>query len=490
MKKIGIIAVAGIIIIAAAAFLFKGKISDSVGNQFEKQAKTFLENNTNKPISIKSLAQSPEITTATITINEVKDTEIRSQLDISLAMGQKFSLPLNTEIQRGEISHNGKSYGFGKLVTKPDLSQFTDLPAVIDENTFTLEQFIDLLGNVHEVYTVTPLSFKDSGSQMNFAGATVNIDTSFFNRANASGDFAVRTLTVNEDNNTFILSPIEGSFNLSENGDYQVSTGPLSIEIAAIDGTGGIRAEKMISTGNYQSIDGLSVPLNNGEASIKDISIKVPDPMTGQMTEIKLSSLDFTGGIYQNGDNHVDIKYNVKANATENGIALPLPVLLQSASMDFQMNRLANSAINTYFDTLLPIMYQIENSANAEAEALAVLEGQLLPAIQQSDTQTMLAFDIQTDQGKAAMDADFALNESGKSASVNDLIAALKRGDTGIINANAKANIAKSLSDATELTSMLQLFMGEYVNETETDYTFEAVLKDGQATLNGKPLPL
>lgn len=484
MKKVAIgVAVAAVI--GVGVYLGKQQVGDAVADVAETQVTEFINNNLNKPIVIEELQSHPFIKTATLTITEKTDTTIRSELTLTSIEDDSETIPLNSEIIRGKVDYKGKSFGFGKIITKPDLSGFgDDLPKGITNDTFSLEQYIDLLGNVSEIYRIAPVQVKEGDGAIDFKGIEALVDTTLLNRSAFDGTFSIKGLDVSgPKGKKVVLSPFDYQIKLASSGNYTASSTPINFVFSnPMDDDFSIAFSKGTYSGIYKIIDGLDMPINNGNGLFDSVTFG------DDKLKITINHLKVSGGLYEidgSDTNNLSAAISGDFDAASLPKQLPtgepMPVKLKSFALNYAFDNISKETLNLYQQTV--------NSFGFEEELSEEQIKTLVSALQKSDAQFKLTANVTAEEGKTDADASLALNEEGKAADFETLAAGISR-DTAakFFNGDLFVTMDKEFADATNLTMMAQMFLG--ITPENNQLTLKAELKDGQATMNGQAIPL
>lgn len=486
MKKI-VIGAAIAAVIGVGAYLSKQKIGDTVGDVAETQVTEFISQNLNKPIVIKELQSHPLIETATITITEKTDTTIRSLLTIATA-DDSISIPLNSEIIRGKVDYNGKSFGFGKIVTKPDLSSLDELPAGVTNDTFSLVQHIDFLGNVSELYRIAPIQATEDDIVVDFKGIDAVVNTQLLDRSEYDASLSVKGLNMAETATaeSFSLSAFDYQMKLEKSGNYTATSTPMTFTFTESrrNENFSVDVSKATYSGIYKTVDGLDMPINNGSGLFDFVTFG------DEKLKFTINNLKIAGGLYEvDGSDATNLTAAISGDFDTATLpktlpdGRPMPVKLQSFALNYALNNVSKETLNLY--------QQVMGSFDIEEELTQEQGEALFSSLQKSDAQFKLSANITAEEGKTDADIALALNEVGKAANFEELAYDVEKGpDTAAqyFNGDALVTMDKGLADALELTMMAQMFLG--ITPENNQLTLKAALKDGQATLNGQPIPL
>lgn len=488
MKKI-IIGAAVAAAIGVGVYLGKDKIGNTVADVADTQVTEFINTNLNKPIVIKELQSHPYIKTATFTITNKTDNTVRSELTVATATDDSLTIPLNSEIVRGKVDYNGKTFGFGKIITKPDLSGFDDLPKWVNNDLFSLEQYIDLMGNVSELYRMAPIKETEDGTAVDFKGIEMTLDTQLINRSSMDGVFKLKGLDVTSpEGESMNLSPFDYTMKLEESGNYTASSTPINFAFSnpADDESFSMALSKGTYSGIYKVIDGLDMPINNGEGFFDSFTLG------DAQTQVTMTNLAIAGGLYEaDGSDKVNLLAKVSADVDPNSLPTalpdgqPIPVKLQSFALNYGLHDLSKETLNLY--------QKMIGSLDPEADTDKI-EGemiQLAGSLQKSDAKFSLGAQVTAEEGKTDANVSLALSEAGKTADIEALMDDISDSPeqaAQFFNGDLLVTMDEGFADATNLTMMAQMFLG--ITAENGQLTLKGELKNGQATLNGQPIPL
>lgn len=459
----------------------------------EQQLTNFINENKNKPIKITQLEADPLIEKAHWTIKENKDNKVRSVLLFKLVGEDALEIPLNSEIIRGKTEYNGQSYGFGKIVTHPDLSQFKDLLKVVNNQTLTSTQYIALDGNVTSVENIAEIKI-EADEKFDFGGLTAETHLSLLTPSAYDTKIQSKklTITVEEgaDEGQLELSPFNLSFKIDKEGNYTGDSSPFSLQVT--DSQNKQLTNISFSEGDYhgthKSIKGLISPMSNGKATFKNIIIDGVDIGKNQLNNINIE-----GGIYEAGNSLVNFKGILSTDI--DGTALKSSELgkLLAASgtaitptalnIEYEFSNLGYDIINTYYTTLGMV-------DDDDFELSEETQQQLVSSLQKTGAALSLIAGIKSEEGNADAHANLAFNEKGKSATAKTIIEALRNESpkqaSKLVSAEANMTVDEELAERTGASMMLQLMLG--IAPKDSKYTIDAEIKDGKLTINGQPM--
>ncbi len=128
MKK-ALIGVALAAVIGGGGYFAVNKTQSAIAEFGDKQITTHVELYKKQPYIIKQLQSDPRISKAEWKVTQSTEDTINSVLTIGL-LGEEepLDIPLVSKITRGEVKYKDKSYGYGKIVTTPDVKNIKDLP--------------------------------------------------------------------------------------------------------------------------------------------------------------------------------------------------------------------------------------------------------------------------------------------------------------------------------------------------------------------------
>ncbi len=485
-----------LIAVATAAILGTGAyygISKGANNVVEEQLTTFINTNKNKPIRIKQLEMAAPVQSANLTITSVEENKVRSIFSLKLAgETEALEIPLNSEIIRGETEYNGKSYGFGKIVTHPDLSQFKELPEGINNETLTSTQYIALDGEITSVDSIESITLKDDSdkSAINFGGLVATTSFSALNSSEIDSQINMKKLLISDylKAEDLEVSPINLTIKIDDKGNYVGNSEAFSLQLInqkSKQAETNIKVSTGDYTGSYHYIDGLTPPISHGKAKFENVVID--NVMSG---ENQLNNIEFVGGLYEADNNLLDIKgsFSTEVDAEKfkasklSQLTKKVNVVPTFFGIEYSLSNFNHDFINTYYEA-------ISNLKSGAEEIPQETTDQLISNFQKSDGSFSLAADVKTEDGDIDANMSLALSEKGKQLSPQELSTAIKKGSPASLNllkAEAHAKIDSKLADKTELSMMLQMMLG--IQPKDNQYVIDAEVKDGHVNVNGQPM--
>lgn len=471
MKKI-LIGVAVAAAIAGTGYFAMNK-ADDVANSMVSQ---LITDYTNKPVAITYLQSNPLVNEATWQITKHEGDTINSVLHLVLIDDKALDVPLISQIVRGKTEHNGKSYGFGKIITHPEVSKIEGVPSEITNDTLTITKYIGLDGDVAVVNTLAPIKMQE----VDFQGLSATVNSSLLDLSAYDANFESKQLTLTNDDEVLRISPAKFTVKMAKDGTYTGTSEAMTVAfsengVAPIDITLG----KGDYSGNYKTIKDLVVPLQNGKALYNTATFSM------EGTEVKLNNLEMNAGFYDSGNKLFDARFSLSTDvAAESLQSLGANVTPQHIDLNYALNQLSYKAVNTYYQNVTDwskAMEEGESIANNEAFQ------SMLSEVQHSDSQFKLGFDLKAAEGSAEAQGMLGLNDKGKSVDINTLISVANPQQLmQWLAANSTLVVDESIADATGLTVMLQMMLG--ITPENGKYTINAEIKDGQALVNGQPM--
>lgn len=481
MKKL-IIGAAVAAAIGVGGYFAMNKGKEVAGDFGEQQFKAFITANQNKPYPIKELQSHPMIQRADVTITEASDTLVKSVFTLQVAGEDTVEIPLNSEITRGEFKYAEESYGYGKIVTKPELSGLGDLPPFINKDTLTNTSYLGLNGDIASVTAIAPVQIAEEG--VNFQGLTAVVDTSVLDSSEYDMKLDFAGLSVNDNGDMVDVSEFNMTFDLDKDGTYKGESTPFSFNVDSMHGGPSMKMDFSKGTfkGNHKTVEGLDSAISNGKTEFENLSLVIDG------TPIKLNNLVIDGGIYDIGDKQVDIKIDMNTDIDGEALKamLPVPVEPKSLKLKYGLSNIGYDAFNTYMNAFSTFDPQSSDMPFSDEE-----QRTLITSLQ----KTGFAFEFETkattSEGDGEAKIDFAINDAGKAADVEAFLSAFRQDNPqllmGLVDGKAKAKLNKGLADMTG-ASMFMLMSG--AKEEGDDYVIEAELKDGVPTMNGQPMPM
>ncbi len=482
MKKV-ILGVAVAAAIGAGGYFALNQGKQVARNFGEEEVKAFIAAHTNKAQTIDSLQAHPMVERADIKIVESTDTLVKSVITIKPVGEKAFEIPLNSEIVRGEFKYADETYGFGKVITKPDLTGVQDLPPFINENTLTNTSYFGLNGDVTSVTEISPITVAESN--FDFKGMTAVVDTSLLSDnadIETDIDFAGVSFDTGQDSANF--SKFTMNVKLDGNGEYTGESSPF--DFALNEGSNKslkLQIGKGTYKGNYKKVEGLVTAISNGVSKYDKLTA------TADGKSVLLNNFSVEGGIYDSGDKKVDLKVKLASDIDASSLKaqMPLPVEPQSFEISYGFDNIGFDVVNTYMNAF--------NSWDPQTSADAPFSDEEVKAMAQSLQKSGFGFDfaakVKAAEGEGEAQFNFAINETGKAADYAAFESAMRQQNPQLLlpffNGEMKTRLSKSLADVTG-ASMYMMMAG--AKEEDGKYVIEAELKDGMATLNGQPVPM
>lgn len=474
MKKILISAVAATAV-AGAAYLGFNKAGDVA----ETAITEFTQQYTGTPLTLNYLTSSPFIEEATWEITQADDKTIKSLLKLTFINDETLELPLVSQIVRGKASYNNQSYGFGKIVTRPDISQLDELPEGITGESFTLSKYIGLDGNITAVNEILPIKT----GELDFQGLTAVVNTSLTDTSSYEASLSLKGSTVfTDDQDRLTISPTGFTMNMAKNGAYTAQSQPFRLTVASSETPDFQLAFSEGSyTGNYQVIKHLKTPLSNGTGQWDNLQF------SGEGMQIQLNQFAFEGGIYEADNKQLDLRFKINTGIDTLGLkALGVAITPQQINLDYTLSKLSYPLVNAYYD------YYADLDDNDLSMGSLFDEEQakkILAEIQQSDSQLTLGIHLKAAEGDADAQGKLKLSEGGRTVATQTLLAAFEESPKQLLQwlaANLNVTIDESIADSTGLSMLLQMMLGTLPNEGK--YTLKAEIKEGQGLVNGQPM--
>ncbi len=486
MKKI-IIGVAIVAAIGVGGYFTLNKANDVA----DQELQSFITQYTQKPLVIDYLQSSPMVNTATWQIKESTQDSIKSILTLNIAGQEKpLHIPFNSQIIRGKTDYNGQSFGYGKIISHPDLSEFKDtLPKQLTNDSIISTLYIALDGSITQVGNIS--AFQSDNGELDFQGLNSVVNTSLLDWSAYDGKVTLQPLTVRDNNSsgTLKMSAIDGQFTLDKEGKYQGQSQPFSVEFNEENQPPVvIKVSKGDYNGTYQQVEGLTIPINSGELSYDEISIQV------DTAAVKLNTVKLSGGIHKAGEQLVDLTAGLSADIDTSelknspmGANLPVnATLLKRAQFEYGFKKLPYVAVNAYYDTIAKISQDPDSNIDRDALINSVLSG-----VQKADSYFDATANVVTEAGNADLTAKLALSNQGKAITAEAFTELLdnnasKQQVLGLVEGKSVITINEKLADEVGASAMLQMMLN--IMPQDGQYKLDAELKDGQATLNGQPL--
>ncbi len=482
MKK-ALIGVALAAIIGGGGYFAVNKSKSVIADFGEKQINAQVELYKKQPYVIKELQSDPRISKAEWKVtNSTKDT-INSVLTIGV-IGEKepLDIPLVSKITRGEVKYKDKTYGYGKIVTTPEVEHINGLPEVIKTDTLTNTTYIGLDGDLLNVTDVKQIKVPEEN--FTFQGLTAVVDTSATNTSVYDFDLNVNGFIADDDGKLMTLEPFDLNYQV-KNGDYTGNSTPVTLVGSDYSGKlTKIVFGKGAFNGHYEYVEGLQMPISDNTAKFENLSISAD-----KNPAIKFNNILITGGYYKKADKVIDIKgsmaMDVDAAAMQELIQqLPMKVTPQSLSFNYAVNSIGYDVLNTYVDVIGKFDPESDELPITDAEKAALLQN-----LQQNGAGLSVSAGLKTAEGNANADMNYTFSETGKVVDVDTLIASLKKGNPkqslAFFEGKANLTVSKALAQATQTAMYLMMVQAK---EEQDNYVINAELKDGTVTVNGQPM--
>ncbi len=457
----------------------------------EQELTSFITQYTQEPLVINYLQSSPIINTATWQIKESTQDNIKSVLTLDI-VGQDnpLNIPFNSQIIRGKTDYNGQSYGYGKIVSHPDLSEFKDtLPKQLTNDSIVSTWYVALDGSITQVGNMS--AFQSDNGELDFKGLNSVVNTSLLDLSAYDGKVTLQPLTVSDKNGsgTLKMSAIDSQFTLDKEGKYQAKSQPFSFEFNAENQPPVVvNFSQGNYNGTYQQVEGLTIPVNSGEFSYDEISVQI------DAVPVKFSAVKFSGGVHKAGEQLLDLTAGLSTNVDTSelknspmGANVPVHItLLKQAQLEYGFKKLPYVAVNAYYDTIARLSQNSDADIDRDALIKSVLSG-----VQKADSYFDATANVVTEEGNADLTATLKLSDQGKSITAEAFTELLnnnadKQQVLGLIEGKSVITINEKLADQVGVSAMLQMMLN--VMPENGQYKLDAELKGGQATLNGQPL--
>ncbi|MBS9781820.1 MAG: DUF945 family protein [Gammaproteobacteria bacterium] len=483
MKKT-LIGVALAAVIGGGGYFAVNKTQSAIAEFGDKQITAHVELYKKQPYVIKQLLSDPRITKAEWKVTQSTKDTINSVLTIGIVgEEEQVEIPLVSKITRGEVKYKEKSYGYGKIVTTPDVKKIKDLPEVIKADTLTNTTYIGLDGDLLNVTDVKPVKVPEEN--FTFQGLTAVVDTSATNTSDYDFDLKIEGFIANKDGKLITLEPFDVSYQV-KNGDY---TGKSSVFTFVgsddySDKLSTIVLGKGSFKGHYEYVDGLQVPISDGVATFEHLSVSVD-----KKPAIKFNNIAATGGYYKKAEKVLDLKGSLKMDVDTSAMVelmqqLPIKVTPESVSFDYAFNNIGYDVVNTYVDVLGKLDPESGEPPISETEKKALLQ-----SLQKSGAGLSVNLGLKTAEGNADADMNYTLSEAGKNVDVDTLIESLKKRNPqqamAFFEGKANLTVSKALAKATRTAMYLMMVQAK---EEQDNYVINAELKDGTVTVNGQPM--
>lgn len=357
----------------------------------DQQLNTLITEYKQKPYTIKGLQSHPFVQRADIKITESNKDTVRSLLTVVLRNRKVFEVPLSSVIIRGETKYNDKTYGYGKVVTTPIVSEIKDLSPFTKADTLTNTVYIGLDGDLLSVTEAAPVTIPEEN--FNFKGLTAVVDTSAMNTSAYDFDLNVKGFSSGDNSDKVTLLPFTMHYHVNDNGEYTGESSPVTFYNSILFT---LNLSKGSYDGDYKEVQGLNMPLSNGVGKFDTLSVVV-----GGKT-VKLNNLVLGGGFYENGK-LLDLKANLSADIDEKALKesgllamSPVPITPKSLSFSYALNNVAYDVANTYFDVINQMGSDASDIPLSEAEQRAMIQ-----SLQKTGVSYNMDVAIKTAEGDA-----------------------------------------------------------------------------------------
>lgn len=474
MKKI-LIGIVATTAVAGATYLGFNKVGDVA----ETAITEFTQQYSGTPLTLSYLTSSPFIEEATWEITQANDKIINSRLIIQFINEKTLDIPLVSQIIRGKTTYNNQSYGFGKIVTHPDLSQIDELPDGITGDTFTINKYIGLDGSVTAVNEIRPIKT----DELDFQGLTAVVNTSLIDTSNYEATMTTKGLTVITDSqDSMTISPIDFTMNMASKGTYTAQSQPFQLTAGSSETPDfQLTFSEGSYTGNYKIIEQLKTPLSNGTGQWDSLQLSSED------IQVQLNQFAFEGGVYEADNKQLDLRFKISTDIDTLGLKeLGATLTPQHINIDFTLTQLSYPLVNAYYDNYTDI-----EGSDLSMESLLDEEQakQLLAEVQQNDSQLTLGLQLKAAEGNADAQGMLKLSDSGRTVATQTLLTAFEESPKQLLQwfaANLDVTIDESIAESTGLSMLLQIMLG--ATPEAGKYTLKAEIKESQALVNGHPM--
>lgn len=479
MRKL-IIALIMIVVVGLGSYFgyqrFKGTLDSKLTE--------LINTNMNKPIAIKNLTI-VLLKEVNWTITAYANNIINSQISFKYVENEnEIKIPITSTITKGTIQYKGEKYGYGKIVSKADLSQFKNDYLNLVADSFTSTQYITLTGDIAEVtkFAKFSLDSKDnSNGKLDFKGATmvrkfslVNIDR--FPFKNLVIDFL--GLDVNDNSSSMSITPVNIKINIDENKIHGSSI-PIKMAVTNLKSPAKsttIDIGNIIFDGRLVKMDKVYKPFLTEKLKIDHIKFNdyllsnKPVPIPWELSHLEFAVLHKEVGDYV--DSSITISAMVNGRSIREQLSpvmkARIPFALKSFDIEFGFE-------NNYYENfnVLPV--------GDGKEKLNKLQD-ILDKAQTKDLKIYFITNFKTDSGNANGQGELGLSSIGKSV---DIRLFRDYSPYKIYEGITRLNVDKTLADKVNLSSQFPWF-GKVIENNQL--VFKAELKNGQVTFNGKPL--
>ena len=485
MKKI-IIVVAVIVAIAIAGYFGLNQGKQAVAEFGDKQLKTLVEQNLNKAIPIPLLNK--QLRRADLTITEFDGNIIKSIVTLKFA-DDLSEIPLISEIKKGKFQYGEKSFGYGKIVTRLDISQIDELPSFIKKDTLTNTTYIGLDGSLTNTTAIAPIKKTD---EIYFKGLTAVINNSLASTSIYDINIQISGMDIKNDNSKIKISPFEITLNTDTNQKYKGISSPLSIDIYKKIKLAKINIGEGRWEGVFKTVSGLDTYIGKHKVLLKNVSLVIMG-----VPIFSLNNLEITEDVYENEKDKVDLTYSINSDIDLKTLTFlaDIPVSPKSISINYNIKNIGFEVINTFIKKFNELLKTNELQFSNEDTA------KIIKSLQKTGVEFVFDTTLKTLEGDAYAKINAVLSKVGKSIKIDELekiMQLLERphflpNDEDKINetfytffdADIVATIAQKIIEATSSSSHMKSLGAK---QSEGKYTLEASLKDGEYILNGKLL--
>lgn len=467
-KKV-VIGIPIIVLLGVCVFLFWQK-----GPVIEKQIEQFVEQNLEKVYHIHSLENLPNIKEATFTLNEYSTDSARSVFRlIILEKGQqkKIEIPFLSTINRGSSQHNGTNFGFAHIVTRPDLSAFSELPEQVRENFFHLESFIGNDGSLRHLFIFKPLVLSNN-VQMSFEGGQVQLDSSFRDLQKFVLNMEMKKLSVKENEDGIEIQPFSCSVQV-KNGKYDGKTSDWESLISFTGNQTAVRLSEIFFNGEQKSIENCKTKIGLGLMQCKEIEIK------NNKVHFRLENMETEGGILEKGKD--SFTASGRFNCTPK-LLFPsfFPADIQKVGIQYELSGITTEILNNLHE-LNETFAGGENEQNNMENAV----GKLLQAVQKANVGLEYSIFVKEAKGDAIVKATASLNETAKKVGYQEM---MQNGAEKFCDMQLDFSCNKDVANSLNLATIFQ--MQPHLFQLKDDvFTSHFTIKDGEVKINGNKFP-
>ncbi len=475
MKK-AIIGVAIAAVIGGGSYFALQKAGAAFGDE---QLKAQIELYKKQSYTIQSIQAHPLVERADIKITEATDDVIKSVLTIDIIDENPVEIPLTSVITRGKATYQDKSFGYGKIVTTPDVATL-DLPEFIKADTLTNTTYLGLDGALLNVTSVQPIN--NPKEHIAFKGAVATFDSNIANTSVYDVNFNFKGLIGEDGSKSVDFQPFDMTFALDKDGKLVGHSSPIIFEASKYGKTTSFKLGKGDYQGFYKKVEGVKVPIGNGSATFAGATI------SDRNQEVIFTQITMGGGYYEAKNNLLDMKVNFSANLDADNSNLlknlPVKVTPQSLSLEYGLTNIGYDVVNLYIDAVQNLQPYVDEIPLSDDE-----KKMLVQSMQKTGTGFFLNANLKTAEGNADADANFTFSEKGKTVTIAEIEDAFKQRTPNqalaLLVGKANLNVSKKLANATQTT--FYLMMGQ-AKEEQDNYVINAELKDGIFTVNGQPM--